>query len=86
MRLIDADALKEKYRDMFVKSLVDKDRGIDLSEYAKEPSNSFNRFIDEMPTVDVLEQIRDEIANEKGTFPKEHYVRIIGKYRKGEQE
>lgn len=36
--------------------------------------------------LDVLEQIRDEIANEKGTFPKEHYVRIIDKYRKGEQE
>lgn len=30
----------------------------------------------------VLEQIRAEIANEKGTFPKEHYIRIIDKYTK----
>lgn len=29
----------------------------------------------------LLEQIRNEIANEKGTFPKEHYVRIIDKYK-----
>ena len=31
-----------------------------------------------------LEKIRTEIANEKGTFPKEHYIRIIDKY--AEQE
>ena len=33
----------------------------------------------------VLDKIRDEIANEKGTFPKEHYIRIIDKY-KGDKE
>ena len=63
MRLVDADVIKQKYRDKFIKSLVDKDRGIDLSEYAEEPSKSFNRFIDEIPTITVLEQIRAEIEN-----------------------
>lgn len=33
----------------------------------------------------LLERIRNEIANEKGTFPKEHYIRIIDKY-KGDKE
>ncbi len=56
MRLINADVVKQKYRDKFIKSLVDKDRGIDLSEYTEEPSKSFNRFIDEIPTVDVFER------------------------------
>lgn len=63
MRLIDADAIKQKYRNKIIKSLVDKDRGIDLSEYAEESSKSFNRFIDEIPTVDVLDKIRAEIEN-----------------------
>ena len=40
MRLVDADAIKQKYRDKFIESLIDKDRGIDLSEYAEEPSKS----------------------------------------------
>ena len=63
MRLIDADMIKQKYRDKFIKSLVDEDRGIDLSEYAEEPSKSFYRFIDEIPTVDVLDKIRAKIEN-----------------------
>ena len=37
-------------------------------------------------TVCDITQIRAEIANEKGTFPKEHYIRIIDKYTKGERE
>ena len=65
MRLIDADVIKQKYRDKFIKSLVDKDRGIDLSEYAEEPSKSFYRFIDEIPTVEVLDKIRTEIEEER---------------------
>ena len=31
---------------------------------------------------DALDKIRNEIANEKGTFSKEHYIRIIDKYIK----
>ena len=63
MRLINADVVKRKYRDKFIESLVDKDRGIDLSKYAEEPSKSFNKFIDEIPTVDVLNKIKSEIAD-----------------------
>lgn len=41
--------------------------------------------INAMPTVcnteQILNQIREEIINEKGTFPKEHYIRIIDKYK-----
>jgi hypothetical protein len=88
MRLIDADAVKLKYRDKIIKSLVDKDREIDLSEYAGEPCKSFDRFIDEIPTVDVLEQIRAEIEHEGDMFPDgEFFVsidrinEIIDKYK-----
>ena len=76
-RLIDADALKEKYREMFVKSLVDKERGIDLSEYAEEPSKSFNRFIDEIPTVDVLDKIMEEIQENINYNKKMNYQGIV---------
>lgn len=41
----------------------------------------YKRLCKALDNENVLEQIRDEIANEKGTFPKEHYVRIIDKYR-----
>ena len=78
MRLIDADAVKQKYRDKFIESLVDKDRGIDLSEYAEEPSKSFNRFIDEIPTVCNIEQIRAEIKNirDNGNLSKKPYFYV----------
>ena len=92
MRLINADVVKQKYRDKFIKSLVDKDRGIDLSEYTEEPSKSFNRFIDEIPTVDVFDKIRAEV--EQNAYPIVHGVnnhekgmtlygilQIIDKYR-----
>lgn len=36
--------------------------------------------------VAILDKIRDEIANEKGTFPKEHYIRIIDKYKAESEE
>ena len=65
MRLIDADALKKKYRKDMTKNLIDKKRNIDLSKYAKEPCDVFDKYIDEMPTVDVIEQIRAEIEAEK---------------------
>ena len=78
MKLIEADVIKQKYRDKFIKSLVDKDRGIDLSEYAEEPSKSFNRFIDEIPTVDVLEQIRGEIAQLSDSEQHGNTVTIYG--------
>lgn len=91
MKLINADLLKQKYRDMFVESLVDKDRGIDLSEYAEEPSKSFYRFIDEMPTVDVFDKIRAEIELLSNANPsywysgdmveREEVLDIIDKYR-----
>ena len=90
MRLVDADAIKQKYRDKFIESLIDKDRGIDLSEYAEEPSKSFNKFIDEIPTVDVLEQVRNEIVEEQNCWREytdaEWYecrriLRIIDKYK-----
>ena len=92
MRLINADVVKQKYRDKFIKSLVDKDRGIDLSEYTEEPSKSFNRFIDEIPTVDVFDKISAEV--EQIAYPIVHGVnnhekgmtlygilQIIDKYR-----
>ena len=99
MRLIDADMIKQKYRDKFIKSLVDEDRGIDLSEYAEEPSKSFNRFIDEIPTVDAFEQIRAEIEDlyiitnpASDPYDGGYYTalidvkRIIDKYTKGDTD
>ena len=93
MRLIDADAIKQKYRDKLIKNLIDKDRGIDLSEYAKEPSKSFNRFIDEMPTVDALDKIRAEIRKKmrfdsfnEGIVSFDDISKIFDKYKTESEE
>lgn len=51
MRLIDADIVKEEYRKRLVANLTDNERGIDLSEYAKEPCKKFEDFVDSIPTV-----------------------------------
>ena len=93
MRLIDADAIKQKYRDKLIKNLIDKDRGIDLSEYEKEPSKSFNRFIDEMPTVDALDKIRAEIRKKmrfdsfnEGIVSFDDISKIFDKYKTESEE
>ena len=52
MRLIDADELKKMF--MYAED----------AEYAKWTLNGVISEIDDMPTVDVLEQIRDEIKDE----------------------
>lgn len=74
MRLIDADLFMQRIESYNTLDKMDK--------------ALYNFALHEivcMPTVDVLDKIRNEIANEKGTFPKEHYIRIIDKY-KGERE
>lgn len=55
MRLIDADSLDET-----ITRLNEQDWGITRNEY-----KLIDRVIFEMPTVDVLEQIRDEIEKSK---------------------
>lgn len=61
MKLVSIDDLKTAYREALVNNLIDERRGIDWSEYAEEPSNYFNKFIDDLPLTDVLDQIRAEI-------------------------
>jgi len=76
MRLIDADKIVNIYKscaDMFSNEELD---GVE----------TVIEWIDNAPTVCDIDQIREEIANEKGVFPKEHYIRIIDKYTKGEDE
>lgn len=40
----------------------------------------------EMSKVDVLNEIRAEISDLKGTFPNEYYLAIIDKYRKEQSD
>ena len=81
MRLIDADALKK----VFIHT--------EDAEYAKWTLNGVISEIDDMPTVDVLEQIRVEIEAIDTTMgimdypfiPRELVLKIIDKY-KGDNE
>jgi len=48
--LISREEVKAKYKEQFMNSLVDKERNIDFSEYAKIPCELFNKFIDSIPS------------------------------------
>lgn len=69
MKLVSIDDLKTAYRKALVNNLIDERRGIDWSEYAEEPSNFFNKFIDDLPVTDVLSEIRAEIRQEQEGYP-----------------
>ena len=69
MKLVSIDDLKTAYREALVNNLIDERRGIDWSEYAEEPSNFFNKFIDDLPVTDVLSEIRAEIRQEQEGYP-----------------
>lgn len=71
MRLIDADALKERHREDLIKNLIDKKRNIDLSKYVKESCDLYNKYIDEMPTVFDIDVIRAEIEQKRDAVPAE---------------
>lgn len=49
MRLIDADELKKSYKQRYKESLIDRNRGIDLSEYAEMACDKFDEFVDSIP-------------------------------------
>lgn len=51
-RLIDADAIKAKHREGLETSLIDEERGINLSKYAEDACSQFDMFIDDnAPTI-----------------------------------
>lgn len=94
MKLVSIDDLKTAYREALVNNLIDERRGIDWSEYAEEPSNFFNKFIDDLPVTDVLREIREEIRQEQEGYPPstDEYktiakvLRIIDKHIRKEPE
>ena len=61
-RIIDADKLKQRYREKIIKTLVDHNRGIDLSEHAKDLCDAFNKFVDEEPTVLDINNVRNALS------------------------
>ena len=67
MRLIDADSLDET-----ITRLNEQDWGITRNEY-----KLIDRVIFEMPTVDVLEQIRDEIQENINYNKEMNYQGIV---------
>lgn len=69
MKLINIDELKAAYRKALENNLIDETRGIDWSEYAEEPSNFFNKFLDDLHLTDVLEEIREDIKKEQEGYP-----------------
>lgn len=54
MELIDKQVLKDEYRKAFISNLVDKERGIDLSEHANDAIKAFENFVDSLPFIDSL--------------------------------
>ena len=76
MNLINADVVKKIYREAFTKNLIDKDRNIDLSHYANEPCNAFDKFIDNIPKAFDIDGFKNEIKSYIDSYKKKNDERF----------